>query len=329
MKKDLKVSIINPSVMDGLARTILDGAIELNKEREDFEFHVSSMCNNELPLEEHLLQEKDFIEFSKKADFILFIWGKRGFDYKLVKKIGLWKKTIFIDVSEVGKNRRYDFEIQYKILQKKYREKGCIDRKMLKLCMLYFRREKPYIDGIIPLPFGIESRYLKHIKNYPKKDIDFCCVFGQDEYPLMRRYAVKILEKFCKRNKFKFHIKKTKSPDEFYEILSRSKVGISVGGGGYDSYRFWEVLGNNCLLLTENIDIFQIDSHEFDYDRIWEFNNLYDFKYQLEKIGEFLRVGYDQEYLKADFEKILLRHSSKTRMLTILENYENKINREE
>jgi len=91
-----------------------------------------------------------------------------------------------------------------------------------------------------------------------------------------------------------------------------------VGGGGYDTARFWEILGNNCLLLTERIDIFQPDSKELDYKRIWQFNNLYDFWYQLHKVGEFLRNKYKQDNLVQEYKDILSRHSSKARVLTIL-----------
>jgi anaerobic ribonucleoside-triphosphate reductase len=102
-------------------------------------------------------------------------------------------------------------------------------------------------------------------------------------------------------------------------LLARAKVGISVGGGGFDTARFWEILANNCLLLTESIDIYQSDSKELNYKRVYQFKNLYDFKNQLEKVAGLLRNGYDQLSLMPEYLKILEEHSAKHRVETILE----------
>jgi hypothetical protein len=134
----------------------------------------------------------------------------------------------------------------------------------------------------------------------------------------MRQYCREILIKFCRKNKFTYHADKTKSKEEFYRLLTRSKVGVSIGGGGYDTLRFWEILGNNCLLLTERIDIYQLDSARLDYKRIYQFNNLYDFKYQLERVASFLKRGYKQEDLNKEYQQILQNHSSVSRVLEIL-----------
>ena len=196
---------------------------------------------------------------------------------------------------------------------------------MLEKCALYFRREKPYIKSIIPLPFGIESRHLQYVGKNKRKDIDFFCVFGQEKYPILRKHVKKKLIKFCKKNNFIYYVKKTKTSDEFYELLSMSKVGISVGGGGYDTMRFWEILGNNCLLLTETIDIYKYGSDELKYKRIWEFNNLYDFEYQLEKMVKFLREEYNQESLWDEYEDIMSGHYCKARALEVIRRCKQKI----
>lgn len=324
MNLKYKIAIINHPAPDGLARTVLDGMCQLKDKNSEIEFALSSKFEYNLPLDDFVLPENEFVKYAKQADYIFLIYCKRETYFKLAEKINEWQKTIYIDGSEVGHNRRYDFVIQKKIIDGKWKGAGGVNSEMLKRCAFYFKREKPYHKGVIPLPFGIESRYLKYYKSNTKKDIDFFCVFGQDEYPLMRRFATEILKKFCKKNKFKFHIKKTKSPDKFYQILARSKVGVSIGGGGFDSYRFWEILGNNCLLLTEKIDIYQIDSKRLNYKRIWQFNNLYDFEYQLKKIGQYLRNHYVQENLEEEYRKILNEHSSEARVREILSVCKNK-----
>lgn len=314
----MKIAIINSSNPDGLARTVFDGLLELQKKEKNLHFFLSSEFDYILPVKENILSKEDFIDFASSADLIFLIWSKDGADFNLAERIGRWNKTIFIDGSEVGKDWRYDFSVQNDILKGRYKKNGAIDQRMMKLCALYFRREKPYINEIIPLPFGIESFYLSQYNKNVRKNIDFHCVFGQDKYPLMRKYATEILERHCQENGFSCYISRTKTREEFYRQLTRTKVGVSIGGGGFDSMRFWEILGNNCLLLTEKIDIYPSESKRLDYKRIWEFGNLYDFRYQLDKISDFLRKEYNQDKLDSEYQKILSEHSSATRVQEIL-----------
>ncbi|MEI6296930.1 MAG: hypothetical protein WCO84_04780 [bacterium] len=315
----LKIAVINPPNGDGLARTVFDGLIQLKKKGivnsfkypNKFSYPIEGLAEN------YTENVSEFINFANESDFIFLIWGKGCTDFSLANKINLWGKTIFLDGSEIGKNGRYDFEIQKKIVKGEYTGNGKIDIDMLKKCPLYLKREKPYKDGVLPLPFGIEDAYVKNFSREIKKDIDFFCVFGQDEYPLMRRYSKEILIEFCAKNNFSCFTEKVER-DEFYKKLARSKVGISVGGGGYDTLRFWEILGNNCLLLTEKIDIYEPDLNRLKYERIWQFNDLFDFEHQLNKIGKYLRGGYSQASLELEYEKIISEHSSESRVLEII-----------
>lgn len=314
-----KIAIVNPFRPDGLARTIFDGILDINNSGGEIDFRLSSKFDYDLPLNSLYLPREEFINFAKEADFILLIWGKDGTDTALAETINCFNKTIYIDGSEVGGNKRYDAEIQKQLIIGTFSGRGAINIEMEKKCALYFRREKPYLRDIIPLPFGIERNYSKYYSNNTKKDIDFLCIFGQDEYPLLRREARELLEKYCVENNFICSTKKTKNPDEFYKLLARSKVGVSVGGGGFDTFRFWEILGNNCILITEKIDIYFEDSNRLKYDRIFEFSDLGQFQNQLEKVGRFLQNGYDEKTMTVEYEKILSEHSSKSRVLEIIQ----------
>lgn len=313
-----KIAIITPTRRwDYLVNTILDGLLQLSKENKDLQFYVSSERFEYLPLQKRILSREQFTDFARSADLVFLMWGKKETDFELAREINQWHKTIFIDGSEVGEDKRFDFKLQDDILTGKFTGMGSINKEMFKLCPLYFRREKPYINGIIPFPYGIESGYQKYYNSAVKKDIDFVCIFGQDEHPIMRRYAREMLVKFCKENNFSCAVDKTDNSDEFYKLLARAKVGVSIGGGGYDTARFWEILGNNCLLMTERIDVFEPDSKELDYNRIYEFNNLFDFKYQLAKVGDFLRNGYRETDLGPEYARILAGHSAEARVLKI------------
>jgi len=314
-----KIAIINlVNLEDYMGNTILDGMLLLKKEYPQLKFFVSSDSNRLLP-KNYVLPRYEFLDFAKKADLIFFIHSVRNTDFELAKEIGLWEKTVFIDGTEVKKNNRHDPSIQKSLLSGEYKGDGAIVSEMLTLCPLYFRREKPYINGIIPLPFGVESKYTKSYNHNIEKDIDFVCIFGQDEYPPMRKHTRDLLVKYCEKNNFTYWVTKTRRQDEFYQLLARSKAGVSIGGGGFDTMRFWEILGNNCLLLTEKIDIFKDPTNEeLNYKRIWQFSNLHDFEGQLAQVGNFLRTAYKQEDLEEEYQQILADHSTKARVLTIL-----------
>jgi hypothetical protein len=253
---------------DYLANTVLDGLIALSPVMLGLDFKVTREYPSPFDLSLHTLSENEFVEYARKADIVLLVWGKKATRFKLAEEIGMWNKTIFIDGSEFGKDNRYNFDIQKKILLGTYDGGGAINQEILEKCVLYLRREKPYVTGIIPFPFGIESRYISKLLGTVEKDIDFVCIFGQDEYPVMRRYAREMLENFCKENNFTCATNRTygfnfddktkqAGRDEFFNLLARAKVGVSIGGGGFDTARFWEILGNNCMLLTEKIEIYE------------------------------------------------------------------------
>ncbi len=312
------IAVITPTQKeDYLANTILDGLIAL-RDQGRLRFFVSSCPSGPHDVSEYMPNEDEFVSRAREADIILFIWGKKKTDFELAKRIDAWHKTVYIDGSELGLNRRFDVAIQAQVLKGTYNEQGDINRDMLERCAGYFRREPPYVSGIVPLPFGIESRYIRYTRD-TKKDIDFFCVFGQDKYPPLRRAVREELEQYCAEHNLICRTERTAMQDEFYDLLARSKVGISVGGGGFDTARFWEILGNNCMLMTERIDIFEPGSDAFAYDRIVEFDSLYDFRVELERIHLFLRRGYNIDGLNNEYHAILQRHSASARVETILE----------
>lgn len=45
------------------------------------------------------------------------------------------------------------------------------------------------------------------------------------------------------------------SPSEYYALLGRSKMALSVRGGGFDTLRYWEIVASGTLLLSEQPDI--------------------------------------------------------------------------
>ena len=170
----MNIAVILPiGKSDYLANTVLDGLIDFQSEDEKLSFIVTKKYPNPFNLLKYERDEKDFIDYAKTADIVILAWGKNSTNFSLAEKISAWQKTAFVDGSELGKNNRSDESIRKSVSEERYNGIGAIDSNMLTKCKLYFRREKPYIKGIIPLPFGIERRYRKFFKKGEKRDIDF------------------------------------------------------------------------------------------------------------------------------------------------------------
>ena len=325
------IAIITPakSKDDYLLNTVLDGLLELRKEYPKLEFHLPKGYPSPFgdALKKHELDENAFFAFAKQAGIIIFTLSGGYANFDALERVGRWDKTVVLDSTEWGKDRRFDFEVQKKTLHE-FLGNALTPDSLLNTCALYLRREKPYVGGIVPFPFGIESRYVRYTPD-KKKDIDFVCIWGQEEHPLLRKYAREFLESFCdergftcrtaKTKGFDFSLQRTSGRDEFYELLSRAKVGVSIGGGGFDTVRFWEMLGNNCLMLTERLDIYHPESEALRYKRMNQFNNLYDFEHQLSRVADFLKNEYKEKELQAEYETILKDHSTKARVRMIFD----------
>ena len=325
-----KIAIILPDKSkDYIANTVLEGfrAFEHSKE---FEVRISPRFIAIADYSDWELGDEAFFEYARAADLIIYIHAKYTV-FDLLNKIALWDKTVVVDGHEVGKNYRYDKEIRKALEDGTYERSGGIEWHLLKKCRKYFRREKPYVQGVIPLPFGIENRFIKYRPGV-KKDIDFTCVFGQEEYPPLRREVRLALEEFCAKNNFKCSTTKTRSifnwnfhsmasQAKFHRTLARTKIGISVGGSGFDTLRFWEILANNCVMLTEDIDLYEEGSSALKYKRVFEFKNIDEFKVRLLEMGKLIRSGAINEYLEQnEYERILRDHSCAARVRTIIDN---------
>ncbi|MEK7091931.1 MAG: hypothetical protein AAB900_03000 [Patescibacteria group bacterium] len=324
----MKIALITPEHKeDYLTNTIIDGLLAL-AETGDLSWAAPLGYQSYLDFSAHQLERTEFVDFARKADLIFLCWGKDNTNLSLAVEINRFDKTIYVDGSEPGGNRRYDQVIQAKILAGDKEIRGAIDRELLAKCSLYFRREQPHPEGIIPLPFGIERRYLSAYDLDQQKDIDFFCIFGQNEFPPLRAEVQQSLQKFCQAHNLKcvteptsgFSLSGDKSAGraEFYQLLARSKVGISVGGGGFDTARFWEILANNCLLLTETLAIYEPGSSELAYQRIWQFKDLTEFEQQLEKMANYLQNEYPKAMLDLEHQEILAKHSTRARVEMIL-----------
>ena len=322
-----RLAVIAPArKRDYLVDTLLDGLDVLRQAGEIESFLVSAGYPAHAQLEPAVAGPEQFRPYAMAADAVLLCWGKGNTNWKLAEELNCWHKTAFVEGSEPGGDLRFDVRVQRAILEGSSRTEGAIQLEMLRRCAAYFRREKPILPGIDPLPFGIERRHRAAYQAGGRKDIDFFCIFGQDKHPLLRREVTRDVKRFCETEGFNCVTDKV-PPDQFYQLLARSKVGISVGGGGYDTARFWEILGNNCLLLTERIDLLPPRGTTLSYKRIFEFGSLFDFAVLLPQIGKHLREAYDEAALQDEYHQILGQHSSAARARQVIATLASRIAR--
>lgn len=52
------------------------------------------------------------------------------------------------------------------------------------------------------------------------------------------------------------------SPEEYFQLLARSKMGLSIRGGGFDTVRYWEVVAAKTVLVSEEPDIYIPDNFQ-------------------------------------------------------------------
>jgi hypothetical protein len=316
----MKVAVIPPiAKADYLANTVLDGLIDLK-----IDFKTLGNFPTPFQIDDHILSENEFLNYATTADLVILCWGKGATNYSMAEKINRWEKTIFVDGSELGKDNRSNPLIQKQLTEMTYQGQGAIDAAMLQKCRRYFRREKPYVKGILPFPFGIERRYRTYYDPTVKRDIDIVCIFGQEDYPKMRKEVRRAVEDFSKKHKLIAKTKKTPGftfddtskiagRDEFYKLLSRARIGVSVGGGGYDTARFWEIYGNGCILLTEKIDILMPLGQELDKERIVEFETTEEFIQKLEETIAKIPAG-----MPLHDDATIQKHTTKTRVEYLL-----------
>jgi len=107
------------------------------------------------------------------------------------------------------------------------------------------------------------------------------------------------------------------SPREYYELMARSKMALSVRGGGFDTLRYWEIPATKTVLLSEQPDI------EIPNNFVHEQQALF-FKPDLSDLVGLVRSYARDERLCAEiaqrgYEHLLRHHTCERRAEYVLE----------
>lgn len=105
--------------------------------------------------------------------------------------------------------------------------------------------------------------------------------------------------------------RKKLSPDQYYEVLGRSKIAVSVRGGGFDTLRYWEIAARGTFLLSERPDITIPDNFEHRRHAVFFHSDLRDFN---ELVRYYARHDDEREAIaRAGHAHFLRYHTSERR----------------
>jgi hypothetical protein len=101
------------------------------------------------------------------------------------------------------------------------------------------------------------------------------------------------------------------SPNDYFSEIQKSKIAISMRGGGFDTQRFWEIVACKTLLISEVPDIDIPEAFEHKKHAVFCKSNLSDLeelvRYYLENDRE------REEIVKQGYQHLLNYHTSEKR----------------
>ncbi|GDX89446.1 hypothetical protein LBMAG45_13020 [Nitrospirota bacterium] len=106
------------------------------------------------------------------------------------------------------------------------------------------------------------------------------------------------------------------SKAEYYALLGRSKMALSIRGGGFDTLRYWEIVASGTLLLSEPPDIEIPDNFVHDQQALFCRPDLSDLP---ELVRYYASHGAERESIaRAGYEHLLKFHTCERRAEQLL-----------
>jgi hypothetical protein len=106
-------------------------------------------------------------------------------------------------------------------------------------------------------------------------------------------------------------------PEQYRSLLQRSKMALSLRGGGFDTVRYWEIVASKALLISEPPDI--VIPHNFEHGRHAMFcrHDLRDLPSIVRRLRD--DEGARLEMVEAGYRHLLEFHTSERRAAYLLE----------
>ena len=196
------------------------------------------------------------------------------------------EKIVYIDGSEwtstgYRSERQHDLSCLDPAIR---RGEPWINLDMLKYCGHYLKRETYPVDlaqGIIPFPFSMSKRHL--IDLTVTKDIDVMCVFGQNQTGLRRKVedsCIRLSKMFPGK---RFVVSSALRPEQYIDVLRRSRIVIDAWGGGDTCDRFYEAIGSKSCCLYQAYNVVNPDPYK-DMDSAVEYRSVEEFEFKLSQL---------------------------------------------
>ena len=201
---------------------------------------------------------------------------------------------------------------------------------------LYYQRSKD--QGIknlranlkylaLPYELGIKTKKLKKLKPFPittltspkkftkNKQYDLSFIGSLHQLGVRHQYYNNLL-KFQNEINNKMLIQtKTIPKQQYNDIISNSKAGVSIRGYGFDTFRYWEIPCLGSLLISQNLPLI-IPNNFIDNEHALFFNDFNELKYKFLKYV----VNSDEwmEIARKGQERFLEYHTPKKRVQYLL-----------
>ncbi|MET0515709.1 MAG: glycosyltransferase [Nitrospiraceae bacterium] len=105
--------------------------------------------------------------------------------------------------------------------------------------------------------------------------------------------------------------------DEYQALLRRSKMALSIRGGGFDTIRYWEIVASKILLISEPPDILIPDNFEHGVHAMFCRSDLRDLPALVRRLRDDDAVR--SRMVNAAFEHLTAFHTSERRATYLLD----------
>ena len=168
------------------------------------------------------------------------------------------------------------------------------------------------LSRIKPFPLTVRMEYPNTRAEEFSADTDLFFCLTLSTVPDRHRYYKAIKKWVADNHDFKDFISAGGIPkDRYVEMLSNSKVAISVRGMGYDTDRYWEIPRFGTALFSQKIPIL-IENNFIDGESAVFFDNFVDLKNKFYRYV--LRSDEWKEIARAGSRHFLKRHTPKLRV---------------
>jgi len=183
-----------------------------------------------------------------------------------------------------------------------------------------YLKDQVYDRNVHPLPFSINAGKYSSIPGKPfKYDVGFWAV---ESHPIRTQVLDYLQDRFdCKANgtardqAFKNYKRKGRF---YFEELKRSRISLNFRGTGWDTLRYWELLGLKCFMISQRLDIVIPDDFTEGSEIIYCENDLSNLE---DLCSYYLKNEKAREKIATKaYEKALKYHTDEVRAKYILKN---------